>query len=97
MSEDNHDDFNDYMKFWIFKKEYEEGEVKVKDHNYITGKNGGSAHQKRNLNLSLAKKIPAVFHNLQKPIFKSYLSRNQKIHFQNRCFTENNISFTIEK
>ena len=82
MSENNHNDFNDYMKFWIFKKEYEEGEVKVKVHNYITGKYGGSAHQKRNLNLSLAKKIPAVFHNLQKPIFKSYLSRYQKIHFK---------------
>ena len=54
MSENNHDDFNDYMKFWIFKKEYEEGEVKVKVHNYITGK----------------------------PIFKSYLSRTQKIHFK---------------
>ena len=97
MSENNHDDFNDYMKFWIFKKEYEEGEVKVKVHNYITGKYGGSAHQKRNLNLSLAKKIPAVFYNLQKPIFTSYLSRNQKIHSQNKCFTKNNMSFTIEK
>ena len=30
------------IKCWIFKKEYEEGEVKVKDHNYITGKYGGS-------------------------------------------------------
>ena len=42
ISETDHDNFNDYIKCWIFKKEYEEGEVKVKDHNYITGKYGGS-------------------------------------------------------
>ena len=62
----------------------------MKDHDHITGKYGGSAHQKRNLNLSLAKKIPAVSHNLKKPIFTSHLSRNQKIHFQNKCFTKDN-------
>ena len=37
----------------------------VKNDNYITGKYGGSPHQKRNLNLRLTKKIPVVFHNLQ--------------------------------
>ena len=39
--------------------------MKVKDHDYITGKHGGSAHQKRNLNLRLTKKIVVVFHTLQ--------------------------------
>ena len=53
------------IKCWIFKKEYEEGEVKVKDHNYITGKYGGSVQQNRNINLRLIKKIPLIFHNLQ--------------------------------
>ena len=65
MSEKDHDNFNDYIKCWIFKKKYPEGEVKVKDHDYITGKYGGSAHQKRNLNLRLTKKIVVVFHTLQ--------------------------------
>ena len=65
MNEEDHDRFNDYIKCWIFKKEYEEGEVKVKDHNYITRKYGGSAQRKRNPNLRLIKKIPVVFHNLQ--------------------------------
>ena len=65
MSEKDHDNFNDYIKCWIFKKKYQEGEVKVKDHDYITGKYGGSAHQKRNLNLRLTKKIVVVFHTLQ--------------------------------
>ena len=58
-------DFDDYINCWIYKKEYEEGWEKAKDHNYITGKYGGSAHQKRNLNLRLTEKIPVVFHNLQ--------------------------------
>ena len=44
-----------------FKKEYQEGWVKVKDHNYITGKYGGLSHQKRNLNLILTKKILFCF------------------------------------
>ena len=65
MSEKDHDNFNDYIKCWIFKKEYQEGQAKVKDHDYITGKYGGSAHQKRNLNLRLTKKIVVVFHTLQ--------------------------------
>ena len=65
MSEKDHDDFNDYIKCWICKKEYQEGWVTVKDHNYIIGKDDGLSYQKRNLNLRLTKKIPVVFHNLQ--------------------------------
>ena len=53
------------IKCWIFKKEYEEGEVKVKDHNYITGKYGGSVKPNCNLILRLIKKITLIFHNLQ--------------------------------
>ena len=50
----------------FLKKKYEEGEVKVKDHNYITGKYGGSVQRNRYINLRLIKKIPLIFHNLQK-------------------------------
>ena len=39
------------------KKPFEEGAVKVKDHDHVTGKYPGSAHQECNLNLSLSKKI----------------------------------------
>ena len=65
MSEKDHDNFNDYIKCQIFKKEYEAGKVKVKYHNCITGKYGELAQRKRNLNLRLITKIPVVFHNLQ--------------------------------
>ena len=37
MSEKDHEDFNNSNKYWICKTGYEEGEVKVKDHNHITG------------------------------------------------------------
>ena len=39
--------------------------MKVKDHNHSTGTYRGSAHQECYLNLSLSKKIPGVFRNLQ--------------------------------
>ena len=42
------------------------GEVKLRDHNPITGKYGGSAHQDCNLNLSLMKQIYTLFHILEK-------------------------------
>ena len=40
------------------KKTYEEGEVKVKDRDHITGKN---EHQQCNLNLSMSKKFLLCF------------------------------------
>ena len=47
------------------KKHMKKVKLKVKDHNHITRKYQGSAHQECNLNLSLTKKIPVVFCNLQ--------------------------------
>ena len=49
----------------IRKKQYQEGEVEVNDHDHITIKYQRFAHQDCNLNPSLSKKIPVVFHNLQ--------------------------------
>ena len=39
--------------------------VKDHDHNHITKKYRGSAHKECNPNLSLSKKIPVAFYNLQ--------------------------------
>lgn len=61
----NHEDFNNSAKCWICKKRYEEGEMKVKNHDQVTGKYRQSENQERNLNLSLGKKMPRVFHNVQ--------------------------------
>ena len=45
----------------ICEKAYKEGEVKVKDHDNITGKYWGSVYQECNLNLSLGKKSLLYF------------------------------------
>ena len=54
------------------QKGYEEGEVKVKEHDHIAKKYQGSAGQDCNLNLSLNKNITVVFHNFQ--IYDSHLT-----------------------
>ena len=64
MSEKDHEDFNDYIKYSTCKRAYEESEVKVKDYNHITEKYRKSSHQECNLNLTVTTKILFVFHNL---------------------------------
>ena len=65
MNKKDHEDFKTFTKFWISKKVYKKDENKVRGHEDITGKYQGSTHQECNLILSLSKKIPVVFHNLQ--------------------------------
>ena len=43
---------------WICNKVYEENEMRVKDHDHITGKYWKSVHQECNINLSLIEKNP---------------------------------------
>ena len=52
MTEKDSGYFNYSTKYWICWKEHAAYEVKVKDHDHITGEYWGSAH----LNLSLSKK-----------------------------------------
>ena len=40
-------------------------EIKVKDHDHITGKYRGASHNSCNINYSMPKKIPVLFHNLK--------------------------------
>ena len=49
------------------KKACEEGEVKVKDHGYVSGKFWRSIDREYFINFSLRKEIPFVVHN-----FKNY-------------------------
>ena len=58
MTNKDHEYFEFSTKCCICKRKYEEGDVKVKDQYYITGKHQGSAHQECNLILSLTKKDP---------------------------------------
>lgn len=72
MTKKDHEDFENFSKRWICKKVYEEGEVKVNDHDYTTGKYRGSVHQRCYLNLSLDKKMLVGVYNLQN--YHSHLS-----------------------
>ena len=49
MSIKDHEDLKNSAKCWIFKKSYEEGELKVKDYDHISGKYRGPVHQECNL------------------------------------------------
>ena len=61
MTKTDMEDFESYTEYWICKKEYEEGEVKVKDLDHITGRYRRSAHQDCKINLSLSKKSLLCF------------------------------------
>ena len=50
---------------WICDKLFDVGDDKLGDHCHITGKYRGARHWICNINLKLAKKIPAIFHNLR--------------------------------
>ena len=50
---------------WIYDKLFDAIDDKVRDHCHITGKYSGAAHWSCNVNLSLSKKIPVIFHNLR--------------------------------
>ena len=64
MSVEDEERFQSRNKSWIFNKLFVAGNMKVKDHDNITGKYRGSAHQDCNNNLKLTKKVPVIFHNL---------------------------------
>ena len=49
MTKKYHYDLGSSTKCWIYKKEYNQGEIKVKDHGHITGKRRVSAYQDCNL------------------------------------------------
>ena len=56
---------------------------KVRDHYQVTGKYRGAAHWSCNVNFKMTKKVPAIFHNLERydshSIFKELSNFNVKI------------------
>ena len=81
------------MKYWIFKKAYEEGEIKVKDHDHVRRKDPGFARLRIfNLNYSLSKEKLLFF-----IIWKSCDSHLIFQEFEKYRFKINVITKTIEK
>jgi hypothetical protein len=65
----------------ICEKEFEENQIKVRDHDHITGKYRGPAHQSCNLELKFPNGIPVIFHNLSNydlHLFIKVLSKKAK-------------------
>ena len=65
MSEDDKMAFEEARECHICKAVFEDSNVKVRDHDHITGKFRGAAHQKCNLQLRSEYKIPVFFHNFR--------------------------------
>ena len=63
MTSEDEEIYNNSHICWICKQELITD--KVIDHCRVTGKFRGAAHNKCNINLSLPRKLPIIFHNLQ--------------------------------
>ena len=66
MTKKDNDDFKNSIKCWIHDNDYDQGDIKVRDHCHIFGKYRGSAHRDCNTNVKLNHKIPVIFRNLKK-------------------------------
>ena len=65
MTKEDDEHFENSAKCWICDNTYVDGDVKARDHFYITGNTRNSAHRDCNINLKLNHKIPVAFHNLE--------------------------------
>ena len=68
MTEENEIDFRKAIKCHICDRQYQDEDIRVRDHCHITGEFRGSAHQDCNLRLEINPekiKIPVFFHNLK--------------------------------
>ena len=65
MSVEDEKIFQSSNKCWICKNYLLIKIKKVRNHDHITGKYGGSAHSDCNINLKLTKRVPVIFHNLR--------------------------------
>ncbi|XP_068691018.1 uncharacterized protein [Montipora foliosa] len=65
MTKDDEEKFQKAEECHICEEEYNETDVRERDHCHITGQYRGSAHQDCNLNFRITDKIPVIFHNLR--------------------------------
>ena len=66
MTKEDNEDFKNSTKCCIYDNDYVDNDVKVRDHDHITGKYRGSALRDCNTNFKLNHKIPIAFRNLIK-------------------------------
>jgi len=71
--------FNNSNKCHFCNKEFNNNDLKVRDHCHITGKFRGAAHQSCNLKVRTSLKIPIFFHNGSGYDFKHFIRKLYKI------------------
>ena len=64
MTNEDEEIYNNSHICWICKEELNTD--KIRDYSTVTGKFTGAFHSKCSINLSFPKKLPIVFHNLQR-------------------------------
>lgn len=72
---------NEFNEFSDSPEYLRKNDIKVRDHDHITGKYRGAAHQSCNLNLKFPNGIPILFHNLSNydlHLFIKVLSKKAK-------------------
>ena len=65
MSKEEEEKFLSSNACWICEKLIGDGDEKVRDHCHVTGKFRGTAHWGCNINSSITKIGPVIFHNLR--------------------------------
>ena len=75
--------FKRETKCWICNEEFDEDDVKVRDHCHFTGRYRGAAHKKCNLDYRKPNFTPVVFHNLS--------GYDSHLFIKNLGFSEGNI------
>ncbi len=65
MTEEDKRAFDEAKECYICKEAFGDNCIKVRDHDHLTGKFRGAAHQKCNLQLRSEYKIPVFFHNFR--------------------------------
>lgn len=64
LTDEQWQDFNNTQNCHICKKPFCDDDLKVRDHNHLTGAYNGAAHNSCNLNYQLPDYVPVFFHNL---------------------------------
>ena len=82
MTKKDNKDFENSTKCWICDNDYVDGDVKVRNHRHITGKDRGFAHRYCNINVNSNHEIPVVFHNLRNYDFHLIMQELDKLNLK---------------
>jgi hypothetical protein len=79
LNEEEEIKFQKANKCHFCNEEFDDEDIKVRDHCHLTGKFRGAAHQSCNLNVRTSLKIPIFFHNGSGYDFKHFIRKLYKI------------------